>query len=162
MTHKILVTYASRLGSTGEVAHVIAQTLAESRAEVDIYPVQRVQDPGLYDAVILGSAIRFGKWLPDAMEFVSANREFLNSIPTAFFTVCMTMSQDTEENRRKASNYLNPVRALVTPVDEAWFAGKLDYSQLTFLQRVVEKIQGLPAGDFRDWKEIRAWANTPI
>ena len=162
MTAKILVTYASRLGSTEAVAHVIAQTLSEIGEEVDIYPIHKVKDAGSYRAVIVGSAIRFGRWLPDAVEFVAENRELLNSIPTAFFTVCMTVSHDTQENRRKAASFLDPVRALVTPVDEAWFAGKLDYSQLSFLQRVVEKIQGLPEGDFRDWSAIRAWANTPI
>lgn len=162
MNNKILVTYASRLGSTEAVAHIIAQTLAEIGQEVDIYPIQNVKDPGIYRAVIIGSAIRFGRWLPDAVEFVTENRELLNSIPTAFFTVCMTMSQDTAENRRKAASFLDPVRTLVTPVDEAWFAGKLDYSQLSFLQRVIEKVQGLPEGDFRDWSAIRSWATTPI
>jgi len=159
MNDKILVAYASRLGSTAEVALVIAQTLIDAGENVDIYPVQQVKDLGIYRAVIVGSAIRYGRWLPDAAEFVAENRELLNSIPTWFFTVCMTIAQDTEENRRKASAFLNPVRALVTPVEEAWFAGKLDYSELTFMQRIIEKIQGLPEGDFRDWKAIRAWAS---
>ena len=160
MDDRILVTYASRLGSTQEVALTIAQTLRDAGETVDVMPVQLVKNLASYRMIILGSAIRYGRWLPDAAEFVATNRELLNRIPTAFFTVCMTLAEDTKENRRKAHSFLDPIRALVTPIDEAWFAGKLDYRELTFMQRIVGKIQKLPEGDFRAWDQIGAWAST--
>ena len=39
MDNKILVTYASRFGSTAGVAEAIAKTLAENGAQVDVFPL---------------------------------------------------------------------------------------------------------------------------
>ena len=58
MTKKILVTYASRTGTTAGVAEAIGKTLAESGAEVDVRAVADVKDLTPYDAVVAGSAIQ--------------------------------------------------------------------------------------------------------
>ena len=63
MSQKILITYASRTGSTAEIAEAIGKTLSEENAQVDILPMQAVKDPSPYQAVIVGSAIRKSKWL---------------------------------------------------------------------------------------------------
>ncbi len=78
MGSRILVTYAIRKNSTAEVAHCIAETLRAAGQTVDLQTVKAVRDVGRYDAVVLGSAIRFGHWLPEAVNFVSANREALS------------------------------------------------------------------------------------
>ena len=157
MNNKVLVAYASRLGSTAEVAQAIAQTLIDAGEIVDLAAIQSVKSIEGYQFVMVGSAIRYGRWLPDAIDFVTTYKTQLNHIPTAFFTVCMTLAEDTTANRLKAQAFLDPVRALVTPLDEGWFAGKLDYDQLTFMQRVIGKIQKLPGGDFRQWDRIQDW-----
>ncbi len=58
MSGKILVTYASRAGSTAGIAKTIGETLAENGAQVDVLPMQDVQDLSSYRAVVAGSAIR--------------------------------------------------------------------------------------------------------
>ncbi|MBK7316822.1 flavodoxin domain-containing protein [Candidatus Villigracilis affinis] len=70
MNNKILVTYASRFGSTEGVAKSIGKTLAENGAKVDVLPMRDVKDLSPYDAVVAGSAVNGGAWLPEAMQFV--------------------------------------------------------------------------------------------
>ena len=159
MKDKILVAYASRAGSTGEVAEAIGQVLCEAGAAVDVRPAKEVTDLSPYRAVIVGSAIRVGKWLPEAVEFVENHRETLSQISVAYFAVCLTLKEDTEENRREVSAYLDPVCEIVQPVDVGLFAGAMDYSKLPFILRLVMKAMKSPKGDFRDWEAIRAWAN---
>ena len=155
---KILVAYASRAGSTGEVAEAIGQVLCDGGAAVDVRLAKEVTDLSPYRAVVVGSGIRVGKWLPEAVEFVERHRELLSRMPVACFAVCLTLKEDTEENRREVAAYLDPVRDLVQPVDVGLFAGVMDYNKLPFIFRLMMKAMGSPEGDFRDWEAIRAWA----
>jgi len=159
MKDKILVAYASKCGATGEVADAIGQVLSANGTAVDVRLVENVPDPSLYRAVVVGSAIRMGKWLSEATKFVETHQEALSQTPTAYFTVCMTLQDDTEENRRTVAAYLDPVREILEPVDVGLFAGMMDYSKLSFLDRLIAKMVKTPEGDFRNWEAIRAWAN---
>jgi len=60
--------------------------------------------------------------------------------------------------RAKVSAFLDPVRAIVKPGKEGLFAGKMDYSKITFLDRLIAKMVKSVEGDWRDWDQIRAWA----
>ena len=77
MGNKILIAYASACGSTGEVAEAIGQELCSAGAAVDVRLAKRVSDLGPYRAVVVGSAIRMGRWLPEAVKFVETHREAL-------------------------------------------------------------------------------------
>jgi menaquinone-dependent protoporphyrinogen oxidase len=155
---KVLVTYATKAGSTGEVADVIGQVLYEGGAVVNVKPVKEVNDLSGYSAVVVGSAIRMGRWLPEAVKFVEAHTEALAAIPVAYFQVSGFLKNDTPENRQEAATYLDSVRTLVKPASEGLFAGKMDYGRLSFLDRTIAKVVGSLEGDWRDWDAIRAWA----
>src|SRR5689334_13459413 len=119
MPHKILVTYASRAGSTAGVAEAIGKSLADTGAQVDVRPMSGALTLDSYDAVVAGSAIRGGKWLPEAMAFITANRETLRQKPFAAFQVCITLAMRNGENYRAGvATWLEPVRALVSPLSE--------------------------------------------
>ena len=75
--HKILIAYASKFGSTGEVAEAIGEVLCQEGNTVETKWVKNVKDLNNYDAVIIGSAIRYDKWMSEAKEFVKANRKIL-------------------------------------------------------------------------------------
>jgi len=156
---KVLVAYATKAGSTAEVAAEIGRVVeSKSGYKVDVHPVGKLKEVDGYDAVIIGSAIRAGKWLPEATKFVEKHRDALGQVPVAYFTVCLTLSEDTEENRREVAAYLDPVREIVQPVDVGLFAGVMDSSKLPFILRLMMKAMKAPEGDFRDWEAIRAWA----
>jgi menaquinone-dependent protoporphyrinogen oxidase len=157
---RILVAYASKCGSTSHVASAIAHALADDGVTVDVVPIVDAPEVSGYDAVIVGSAIREGAWLPEAVSFVKANKEELEKVPTAFFTVSMTMREDTPENRATVAGYVAPVREILRPVSEGMFAGALDYAKLPPAMRDLLKARRMPEGDFRDWNAIRDWAES--
>lgn len=158
MTPKLLVAYATRTGGTAPIAEAIANTLQVEGLNVDVGPIKEVTDVRSYASVILGSSIRAGNWLPEMIEFMKDNLHQLQNMPVAFFTVCLTLSDDTPENRETVRKYLDPVRQLINPVIEGYFAGKMDFSRLSLPVRFLVKAMKAPEGDFRDWEKIRQWA----
>ncbi|HEX9388804.1 MAG TPA: flavodoxin domain-containing protein [Anaerolineales bacterium] len=159
MNNKILVTYASRSGSTAEVAEAISKTLTEGGTQVDVVPMQEVKDLASYRAVIVGSAIRKSKWLPEAVQFVRAHQETLRHKSFVMFTVCITLARSNNEQYRSAvAGWVAPIRALVRPLSEGLFAGKLDISKLPFnwdtlMLRATVAAGAFPRGDHRAWAE---------
>ena len=166
MADTILVTYASRAGSTAGVAEAIGRTLAAGGAQVEVRPMQAVTDLTPYRAVVAGSAIRGQKWLPEAMQFLRTHRAALAQKPFAAFLVCITLSMPkADQYRPGVATWLQPVRDLVTPVSEGLFAGALDFRKLpwtfnTLLMRLVVAFGLWKTGDHRDWHAIRAWAES--
>jgi len=169
MSNKILVTYASRSGSTLGVANAIGKTLTEGGLDVDVRPMQEVHDLKPYRAVVAGSAVRREQWLPEAMQFMQRHQKELAQKPFAAFLVCMALgganAQRREQAEQTAATWLQPVRKLVSPVSEGLFAGTLDLSKIPewgyrLVFRLVISLGLWSEGDYRDWEAIRRWANT--
>jgi len=163
-TDKLLVTYASRTGSTAETAWEIARVLAENGTLVDVTPMDFVADVASYAAVIAGSPIQGRQWLPEALRFVSRHRSELQTIPFATFTLCLTLAmKDGEQYRPLVREWLAPVRSLVRPVSEGLFAGMLDISRIPSAgDRLKFRLSVLfgvwKQGDHRDREAMRRWA----
>ncbi len=156
---KVLVAYSSKAGSTSEVAKAVGEVLSKSGADVTVEQIKNVKDLATYQAVVVGSLIRMGSWVPEAKNFIEKNKAALDKVPTAFFTTCLTLKDDTEENRAKVAGYVEPVMQIVKPVENGLFAGKMDTSRLSFLDRmIIEKMIKETNGDYRNWDEINAWA----
>jgi menaquinone-dependent protoporphyrinogen oxidase len=162
MSKNILVAYASRAGSTASVAVAIGKILAEHGARVDVKPVDAITDLSLYNAAVIGSAIRGGKWLPEGMLFLESHRSELKKIPCAAFLVCMTMAMKNEQYRAGVAAWMAPAREILNPLQEGYFAGVLDFNKLplsfdVMMLKISSKF-GFPSGDHRNWKAIKTWA----
>ena len=164
MPDKILVTYASRLGSTAGVAEAIGKTLAETGAEVEVRRMEEVTDLTPYSAVVAGSAIRGKQWLPEAMQFMQQHQAALRQKPFAAFLVCMTLAmKNGEKYRPHVAAFLDPVCAMAKPVSTGLFAGVLDIGKVeSFSNRFQFRLSVMfgvwKEGDHRDWNAIREWA----
>lgn len=159
---KVLVTYASKYGSTGEVAQAIADRLCGRGAVVEVRRVDELAGADAvsgYDAVVVGSAVRMGQWLAPAVEFVERNAASLQQTPTAFFTVHMLATDDSEASRQQRASYVAPVHAVLAPQHEAFFAGEIDTAKLALGDRLMVKLVRSRTGDYRDWPGIRSWAD---
>ena len=159
MNNRVLVAYASATGSTVDVAAAIGETLGAGGFSVDVKPIQENPQVAGYRAVLLGSAVQNGNWLPEAVEFVQANQPALRRVPVALFCVHIQNRGNDDNSWRNRLAYLDAVRPLIEPVDEAFFAGRFDrrgaaLMRLGFLARFV------PPMDFRNWRKIRAWADS--
>lgn len=155
----ILVAYASHCGSTAEIAEAIGMQLGQRGAVVEVRNVAEVTDLSPYSAVVLGSAVRMGSSLPAAVEFVEAQAPALRKLPVAFFAVHILALDDSEASRAQRAAYLEPLKKVVTPQNEAFFAGKVDPATLGPAEAFMSKAVGSPEGDLRDWSAIRAWAD---
>lgn len=166
---RILVAYASRLGTTGGVAESIGQVICEKGKTADIRHIKNITDLSSYDACIIGSAVRSSKWLPEATAFVQENRDMLSRTPVAYFLTCLAMAKKTPDARSTARSYMETIFKEVPevkPVDGGLFAGVLDYRKMNFIMRAVMKSKmkdkGIAEGDYRDWKRIRSWAEKVV
>lgn len=166
MSNKILVAYASKTGSTAGVAEAIGKTLSEAGAQVEVRSMKDVQDLAPYQAVVAGSAIRGGKWLPEAMQFMRTHQAALARKPFAAFLVCMTLAMPSADKYREhVAEFMQPVRALVRPASEGLFAGALDIRKIESLGdrlkfRLSVAFGVWSEGDHRDWNAIRVWAES--
>lgn len=158
MTKRVLITFATRAGSTVGVAEAIGAELGRRGLEVDIQPVTANPTVDKYEAVILGSAIRMANWLPEMVEFIKRKQQVLRSLPIALFTVHILNTGADETSRTARLAYLNTIRPLLNPVDEVFFTGRIDLETLSFVDRLMVKMVKSPIGDFRDWDGIRAWS----
>lgn len=160
MNQKVLVAYASKAGSTMEVAQTVAKELADRGFAVDIRPLKQVTSLDGYSAVVVGSAVRMGSPLPEAAKFVEKNAAALQKLPVAFFAVHIMNMADDDASRKARLAYLDPIRKLVTLKHEAYFAGVGDMSKVSFIEGLIGKMVKSPEGDFRDWKAISGWAQS--
>ena len=156
---KILVVYASRGGSTQAVAQTIAATLNQQDLQADMRFLRDVTDLRTYDVVVLGAPIRMGKWVPEAVQFVKTHQKTLQQKQFACFVVCMTLKDDTAENRADVEKVLDEVKGLIQPVDVGLFAGALTaHGRLKSFWIFLAKLLRVPQGDYRDYGKIAGWA----
>jgi menaquinone-dependent protoporphyrinogen oxidase len=152
----ILIAYASKYGATREVAERIAQRLQKSGKQAEAKPVAQIADLGKPEAVIVGSGLYQGAWLPEATTFVRKNASALSRIPTWLFSVGPL---GTDVNDEEQPLELAEFREKIGPKQHAVFHGALDHSKLDRGDRITMKTAGAPEGDFRDWETIGAWAD---
>jgi menaquinone-dependent protoporphyrinogen oxidase len=154
MAVRVLVAYATKMGSTREVAETIADVLRGGGLEAEAASVRSVADLAPYDAVIIGSALYAAHWQRDANRFVARHRPALRARPVWLF------STGPLDHRLAAADLpITPQAAEITegiePRGHRTFGGRLDPAAPNVDPRVLETH---PIGDFRDWEAIRDWA----
>lgn len=157
----MLVAVASRHGATREIAAALARDLTGNPAatgldlHASLVPVERRPDPHRYDAVVLGSAVYGGCWLPAAREFATASAAELRSRPLWLFSSGPIGPPPFPE----AEPYdVATMTALLRPRGTRVLPGRLEPALLTFAERAVVTAMRAPLGDSRDWAQVRAWA----
>jgi menaquinone-dependent protoporphyrinogen oxidase len=153
---RVLVTYATKHGSTRGIAEAIAATISGHGIAAEVLPVERVREIESYDAVVLGSAVYMGRWLKEATEFTHRHRASLAERPLWLFSSgpLGTEVVDAEEQPKE----LSELHEMLEPREHRLFYGALTRDTLGFGERMVVKAVKAPEGDFRDWDAIQAWA----
>jgi menaquinone-dependent protoporphyrinogen oxidase len=149
---RVLVTYASKHGSTAEVAQRIGLALNEAGVNVDVMPLGDVVAVGSYDAVVQGSSVYFGKWAGEAVSFADHNQAHLASRAVWLFSVG-PLGDQPRSDPADVARLVTSTKA----VNHHLFAGALNIRDLSFVERVIVKGVKAPAGDFRDWDGIDSW-----
>lgn len=163
MDNSILVTYASKYGSTKEIAEKIGQVLRQTGLQADVLPVDGIRDLAPYGAVILGSAVYVGSWPKEAVAFLRANEQALVDRPVWLFSSGPTGEGDPVElvSGWRLPPALQPIADHIQPRDVAVFHGHINQDRLNLIERwAIKSLVKKPFGDFRDWDSIAAWATT--
>jgi menaquinone-dependent protoporphyrinogen oxidase len=158
---KLLVTYASKYGSTAEIAEVIGQELSKHEYEVEVKPVEQAGNLAGYDGFVIGSALYAGGWLKPAAEFLRTNQDELAGRPLWLFSSGPTGEGDPNEIMGDWTfpEDLAEVVAAIKPQDVILFHGNIDLDKLSFGEKMIIKSVKATVGDYRDWLVIRTWAS---
>jgi menaquinone-dependent protoporphyrinogen oxidase len=165
MNDNVLLAYATRYGSTKEVAETIAATLREDGLTVELQPIQEVRSLEGYSAVVLGAPLYMGRWNKDADRFLSRYREALMQRPVAIFALGPVSTDEKEwQGARTLFDTEMAKYPWLTPIALEMFGGKYDPSKLRLPDNLIAKLpasplHNAPASDARDWTAIRTWAN---
>jgi menaquinone-dependent protoporphyrinogen oxidase len=151
----VLVAYASKHGSTREIAEEIAGELAAQNLDVDVREIGEAPDLGRYDAAVLGSAIYMGRFLSEMRRFTEAHRSELQSKPVWLFS--SGPIGDPPAPAGDPSD-LTSIAGEIGAAGFRSFAGRLDHAELGLKDRLIVKAVKAETGDFRPWDDIRAWA----
>ena len=172
---KVLVAYATKRGGTKGIAELIGERLRGQGLQADVRDVSAVRDAGSYDAYVVGSAVYMFHWTKEAKQFLSHNRKAFVGRPVWLFSSgpvgtdrANAKGQDLLDVSVSGPKEIAELREATNFRDHKIFFGILDGSKLTgvtgmmyrMASRSEEARKSMPEGDFRDWKEIGAWADT--
>lgn len=156
MTRDVLVAYATERGSTREIAARIAAAIPHGRLRG-----LPTDDPGDPAAYVIGSAVRKGAWLPEAMDFLREHRRALTERPVWTFSVGMPGALPKSVRPLAMSEAPKIVATFPDGIrlrDHHLFTGVLNREDLDGLGQYMFELLGGRYGDFRDWDEIDTWA----
>jgi len=159
MSSKVLLAFATRYGSTQEVAEAVAATLRDSGVEVDLRPLREVRALAGYTGVVVGAPLMMYRWHKDALSFLSRHRQALLQLSVVVFALGPVHdphdAQEWQDSRAQLDKELVKF-PWFKPVAVEMFGGRFDPALLRF---PLNKLAGsAPASDIRDWEAIRAWA----
>lgn len=152
---EVLVTAASRHGSTAEIAEAIGRHLAEAGFEVHVIPPDDVAGLDGFDAAVIGSAVYAGHWLEPARQMVERLHGRFATLPVWLFS--SGPIGDPPKPEEEAVDVAAVVEATGARAHKV-LAGNIDKGRLSFPERAIVRALRVPTGDFRDWDEIARWA----
>jgi menaquinone-dependent protoporphyrinogen oxidase len=158
---RILIVYASNYGQTAKIAQYMADRLRAAGTSVllsSVNDVPRLIPPATYDGVIVGASINFGRHQRSIRRFARANRDELQRIPSAFFSVSGAECSPEEASRAVAQQYIaNFLRETGwRPALTESVAGAMPYTRYSPVMRwVIRRIsqkEGGPSDTTRDYE----------
>jgi len=164
----ILVGYATAHESTKGIAKAIGETLTRAGLDAEVRPMDEIYTLDAYDAVVLGSAIHGGSWLPEAASFVEVRAAQLAARPVWLFSVS-SVGETSSVFGPKVAGFMRRMRTetkeiagfrkLFRPRDHRSFAGAIERAHWNLAGDLFLKAFGGSYGDHRDWVDIATWAD---
>ena len=166
---RVLITYGTTEGQTARIAEVITGVVREMGHEAEEVDVASLSERALdgCDAVIIGASIHMGRHDKRVVELAHKNRDILNRLPSAFFSVSLAAHGDTAE----AEGYVGQFETETGwhPNEVALFGGALLYTHYGFIKRhMMKKIAGDKPGHlgldtsrdyvYTDWDAVQRFA----
>ena len=167
---RILILYSTTDGHTLAICRRLQQVIEQHAHRVTLLSVNDAtrMNLNLFDKIVIGASIRYGKHRPVVYEFIKNNTPFLNSRPNAFFTVNV-VARKPGKDQPDTNPYLKKFLQQIPwqPKHLAVFAGKIDYPKYRFWDRqIIRLIMKLSKGptdpkavvEFTNWQQVEAFA----
>src|SRR4051812_46843298 len=176
---RLLVVFASRHGSTEEIAERIAHVARGAGIDAVVADAAHDVDAAGFHGYVIGSGVYIGSWIGDATAFVERNKALLSARPVWLFrSGPLPGSSKSQADVGLLEQALGPehgpgsggrqrieaLSAEIHPRDHHVFFGAYDPfdGPKSMSERLIRMTpmakRALPSGDFRDWDEIEAWA----
>ncbi|MFA9271142.1 flavodoxin domain-containing protein [Svornostia abyssi] len=155
---RVLVTAASKHGSTEEIGQAIVEELDRRGIVADFLVPEAVRSVDGFDAVVVGSAVYAGHWLKPARDLIDRIGPDLRDRAVWLFS-----SGPVGEPEPKPDGDPADVDDLIETVgarEHVVFPGRIKREELGFAERAIVRALRVPDGDFRDWVAIDAWAGS--
>jgi menaquinone-dependent protoporphyrinogen oxidase len=158
---RVLVAYASKHGSTAEIAEAVAEELRRDGFEADCLEAGGIRNLGSYGAVVLGSAVYMKRWQGSARRFLRRHRDALRSLPWWVFSSGPVGEPKPDDP--KTAEWLEPPKVMeevesLGAREHVVFGGRVPADPHNFVERAMAKNTPPEFADRRDWNEIAAWA----
>src|SRR5215211_5756865 len=136
---RVLIPYGTTEGLTARISEYVADVIRGHDHEADAVDIKGSGAPKLddYDALIVGASIHMGKHEDYVLNFVRKNRDALERLPSAFFSVSMAAHDNTEEAEGYIEEFVRETGWHPTKV--GLFGGALLYTQYGFIKRHLMK-----------------------
>lgn len=171
---QILILYGSLEGQTEKIAEHIAEVIRNRGYQATTLSAEHLPaDFSMenYNAVIIGGSIHMNKYPKCIKTFVDNHRDWLNKIPSAFFTVCMAINSQEEKSRLQAVQYGEHFLAQTgwQPRLTTTFAGAIKYTRYNFFTRFIMKMISKHEGgstdtsrdhEYTDWEKVARFAES--
>ncbi len=164
MLSSVLIAFATRSGTTAEVAEAIAATMLEAGVPAEIQAVSQVNSLAGREALILGAPLYMGRFPKEFQQFLRLHRDELSTTHPWFYVLGPTRNEpkDFDAARRQAEKQLARYPQ-IHPADLHVFGGRWSTASLPFPFSILKRLpcnplNKIPADDIRDWAAIRAWA----
>ena len=169
---EILILYGSLEGQTSKISEYIAGIIRNKGHQVTTQSCEHLPinfSVDNFDAAIIGGSIHMGKHPSYIKDFVDTHCDWLNNIPSAFFTVCMAVNSVHVKSREEAKRYSDKFIAQTgwKPILSQTFAGAVKYTKYSFITRFIMKLISKREGgstdtsrdhEYTDWKLVESFA----
>ncbi len=153
---RILVAYATKMGSTREIAEVIGDVLQKAGHDTTVSEVDGVEGFAGFDAAVVGSAVYMGHWRPEAVELLEQQVKLGVTIPVWLFQ-SGPFDRDSHTADKDTPKKVHALAAALDTAAPMTFGGRIEPSTaIGFIAKRMAK--GPNAGDYRDFDQIRRWA----
>jgi len=168
MKVKTAIIYSSVDGQTLKICHKLRAVFLQNNQNIELFSINDFnEDVTNYDRLIIGASIRYGVHNKKIIDFINTNKEQLDSIKTAFFSVNL-VARKSEKNRPDTNPYVIKFFKTIdwTPTLVEVFAGKLDYKKYPFFDRImIQFIMWMTKGptntsteiEYTNWDRVTAF-----
>ena len=150
---RVLIVYGTTEGQTRKIARFMESVLEDIGHKATIADASdEPPAPGAYDAILIGGSIHIHKYQAAVTHYITQNVAALNTMPGAFFSVCLAVASSFEDEHREAEKIASDFLEQTgwKPLMITHIAGALKYTQYDFLKRLIMKMISKREGRITD------------